>query len=79
MSRKKLIEALMASGKNSISGKGFEDCYTADLMVALREETDGKKPGNHKILWEGGEKKMELLALRPGLPIGGNQVNRQIN
>ncbi len=54
MSRKKLIEALRGWGKSSISGKELESCYTADLMFFLREEIAGKKPGDHKILWEGG-------------------------
>ena len=38
MSRKKLIEALRTCGKINISGIKLEDCYTADLMVALREK-----------------------------------------
>ena len=43
MSRKKLMEALRGFGKSSISGKELENCYTADLMIALREGTDGKQ------------------------------------
>ena len=35
MSRKKLMEALRGCGKSSISGRELENCYTADLMIAL--------------------------------------------
>ena len=40
MSRKVLIEALRAYGKDSLSGRELETCYTADLMIALREENN---------------------------------------
>jgi len=43
MSRKKLIKALKINGIDSISGIELKNCYTADLIVALREEKHERK------------------------------------
>ena len=43
MNRKMLIKALRAHGVNNLSGRELETCYTADLMIALKQKTDGKR------------------------------------
>ena len=43
MNRKKLIEALRDIGKTHLSNKNLEDCYTVDLVIALREEKEKRK------------------------------------
>jgi hypothetical protein len=48
MSRKRLIKTLRAYGENTLSGRKLETCYTADLMIALQQKTDGKRLRGHK-------------------------------
>lgn len=40
MNMKRLIKALRAHGESSLSGRELETCYTADLMIALKQKTE---------------------------------------
>lgn len=40
MTRERIIDFLRAHGKENIAGKKLENCYSFELMIAMRKETN---------------------------------------
>ena len=48
MTRKIIIDTLKAAGRCRLKGKDLEDCYTFELLIALRQqgaEENMREPG----------------------------------